>query len=171
MTVEALETCRTGTSGARRPRVTLLAPRAAAVLVLGVAVPVTGTAADATTFAGTLDVTRFVNSRGRLLAAGALTGTLTDATGPVIGTVTGLPVRVPVTQAAGTCRILHLDLGPLDLTPLGLRVHLDEVVLDITAQQGGGLLGNPLRAVAKRLDGGARPGSLAGPLNRILAAL
>jgi hypothetical protein len=46
---------------------------------------------------------------------------------------------------SGTCDILHLTLGPLDLNLLGLMVHLDRVVLDITAQSGPGqLLGNLL---------------------------
>ena len=47
------------------------------------------------------------------------------------------------------CAILHLELGPLDLTLLGLNVVLDDcdngpVTVDITAIQGGGLLGNLL---------------------------
>jgi hypothetical protein len=33
------------------------------------------------------------------------------------------------------CPILHLELGPLDLNLLGLRVQLNQVVLDITAIQ------------------------------------
>ena len=68
------------------------------------------------------------------------------------------------TQAlAATCNILNLDLGPLDLNLLGLVVHLDEVVLDITAVSGTGqLLGNLLCAVAGLLDGG--PGGILGGL-------
>jgi hypothetical protein len=47
------------------------------------------------------------------------------------------------------CSILHLELGPLDLTLLGLNVVLDNcddgpVTVDITAIRGGGLLGNLL---------------------------
>jgi hypothetical protein len=47
------------------------------------------------------------------------------------------------------CAILHLELGPLDLTLLGLNVVLDNcddgpVTVDITAIRGGGLLGNLL---------------------------
>ena len=47
------------------------------------------------------------------------------------------------------CAILHLELGPLDLTLLGLNVVLDDcdngpVTVDITAIRGGGLLGNLL---------------------------
>jgi len=51
---------------------------------------------------------------------------------------------------AGACDILHLELGPLDLTLLGLEVILDDcdggpVVVDITGQRGrGNLLGNLL---------------------------
>ena len=52
------------------------------------------------------------------------------------------------------CPILHLDLGPLDLNLLGLRVQLNRVILDITAIPGpGNLLGNLLCAVAGLLDG------------------
>lgn len=66
--------------------------------------------------------------------------------------------------ATGSCTILHLELGPLDLNVLGLMVHLDKVVLDITAQSGSGnLLGNLLCAVAHLLDDG--------PFNTILADL
>jgi hypothetical protein len=52
------------------------------------------------------------------------------------------------------CPILHLELGPLDLNLLGLRVQLNQVVLDVTAVPGpGNLLGNLLCAVAGLLDG------------------
>lgn len=52
------------------------------------------------------------------------------------------------------CPILHLELGPLDLNLLGLRVELNRVVLDVTAVPGpGNLLGNLLCAVAGLLDG------------------
>jgi hypothetical protein len=52
------------------------------------------------------------------------------------------------------CPILHLELGPLDLNLLGLRVQLNQVVLDVTAIPGpGNLLGNLLCAVAGLLDG------------------
>jgi hypothetical protein len=73
------------------------------------------------------------------------------------------------------CNILHLVLGPLDLNLLGLVVHLNQVVLDITAVPGAGnLLGNLLCAVAGLLDGtplAGLLGQIAGLLNQILAAL
>jgi len=76
----------------------------------------------------------------------------------------------------GACNVLNLVLGPLDLNILGLRVHLNQVVLDITAQPGAGqLLGNLLCAVAGLLDPGSALSGLLGQLttllNQILAAL
>jgi hypothetical protein len=95
---------------------------------------------------------------------GTLTGTLTSSTGDVLGTVTQT-VTAPL-QATGTCQVLNLNLGPLDLNLLGLVVHLDEVVLDITAEQGpGNLLGNLLCAVADLLNGSS------GVLNSLVVSL
>lgn len=82
-------------------------------------------------------------------------------------------VQVPVNlgSTTGSCPVLHLVLGPLDLDLLGLQVHLDKVVLDITAQSGpGNLLGNLLCAVAHLLDNNAT-GGLTAVLNQILGAL
>jgi hypothetical protein len=65
------------------------------------------------------------------------------------------------------CEVLDLVLGPLDLNLLGLVVHLDSVVLNITAVPGAGaLLGNLLCAVLGLLDGTGIAG-----LNAILANL
>jgi hypothetical protein len=78
--------------------------------------------------------------------------------------------------AQATCTILHLVLGPLDLNLLGLVVHLNRVVLDITAHSGpGNLLGNLLCAVAHLLDN-ATPSqgnllNLSSLLNRIVGIL
>jgi len=148
------------------------APPAPEVAASPLTAPVTGTIANAGgTFAGTLTLTRFAVQNGQLVAIGTLTGTLTDAVGTVIGSVNS-PVTLPVTAIAGSCPILHLELGPLDLNLLGLMVHLDKVVLDITAQSGpGNLLGNLLCAVAHLLDGGANVNSIANLLNQILARL
>jgi hypothetical protein len=55
---------------------------------------------------------------------------------------------------------------------LGLQVHLDRVVLDITAQSGpGNLLGNLLCSIANALNGGAPANVLANLLNQLLAIL
>lgn len=81
-------------------------------------------------------------------------------------------------NAAATCQVLNLNLGPLDLDLLGLQVHLDKVVLNIVAQSGAGnLLGNLLCSVAGLLDnsgGGGLSGllgQLSDLLNQILGAL
>ena len=97
---------------------------------------------------------------------GDLTVTLRRASGALVGRVTRHDVALPVrargahltsaalsTTAAASCTLLHLVLGPLDLNLLGLKVHLNRVVLDITAAPGpGNLLGNLLCAVAHLLD-------------------
>jgi hypothetical protein len=60
----------------------------------------------------------------------------------------------PRAAMRASCNVLHLVLGPLDLNLLGLKVHLNKVILDITAQSGSGaLLGNLLCAVVHLLDG------------------
>ena len=70
------------------------------------------------------------------------------------------------------CPVLHLELGPLDLDLLGLRVQLNQVVVDIDAiPEPGNLLGNLLSAVAHLLDGVALGALLEGLLDNVLAAL
>jgi hypothetical protein len=70
------------------------------------------------------------------------------------------------------CPILHLELGPLDLNLLGLRVELDRVVLDITAIPGpGNLLGNLLCAIAGLLDDADLGGVLGNLLQNLIDAL
>jgi len=144
---------------------------AATATAAPVTAPVTGTTANSATFAGTLTNIVFSNVNGVLTATGSLTGTLTSATGQTIGTVTNLLISTRVT-AAGTCQILNLVLGPLDLNLLGLMVHLNQVVLNITAQSGAGnLLGNLLCTVAQLLDSNASVTALANLLNHILGRL
>jgi len=131
----------------------------------GLITPVNGTINDGTGAVlaeGTFAVTRFVNQGGDLLATGTLT----------LGETIDEVVSLLVNSATGTCEVLDLTLGPLDLDLLGLVVHLDQVVLNITAESGSGkLLGNLLCAVSRILDGGGPLGAIAGLLNRILGAL
>jgi hypothetical protein len=132
---------------------------------------ITGSILGGGTFTGTLNITRFANVNGVLTAIGTLTGTLKNAAGMVLGTVTDLPIAIPVIPT-GTCSILHLDLGPLDLNLLGLTVHLNEVVLDVSAVPGAGnLLGNLLCAIAHLLDGNAALAAIVAHLNSLLGAL
>ena len=123
-------------------------------------------------FTGKLTITGFSVINGVLNATGTLSGTLTDALGNVINTVTNIPVSIPLAGVSGTCQILSLTLGPLDLNLLGLMVHLNQVVLNITAQSGpGNLLGNLLCAVSHLLDSNGALTALSTLLNHILGAL
>jgi len=150
------------------------AEAAAPATSTGISIPLTslvGTAVGTSTItSAVLNITRFANQGGTLTAIGTVTTTLTDALGAV--TTVTQAVALPVLSGSGTCQILHLVLGPLDLSLLGLNVHLNQVVLDITAQSGpGNLLGNLLCAVAHLLDNGGPLASLTNVLNNLLANL
>lgn len=127
-------------------------------------ISVTDTAGNLTN--GVFSVERFAVKGGKIVAIGKLTGN--TANGAVNQTV-----EMPVNIANATCEILSLQLGPLDLNLLGLRIQLSQVNLDITAEQGSGnLLGNLLCQVAKIFDSPGRAlGRLANLLNQILGAL
>ncbi|MET8153901.1 hypothetical protein ACIBSW_20765 [Actinoplanes sp. NPDC049668] len=130
---------------------------------------------------GTFSPTEFAVQDDKLVAVGTLHAVLTDSAGDVVGTAdeaVTLPVQLPGSSADSAlppaCNILHLVLGPLDLNLLGLVVHLNTVVLDITAYPGpGNLLGNLLCAIVGLLDGGLPfpLAQLADLLNQVLAIL
>jgi hypothetical protein len=133
--------------------------------------PVNWTGADGSTLTGTFTVTRFAASGGDLTASGTLTGAVTNAVTGATQSVSQA-LTLDVLQITGSCQILHLELGPLDLDLLGLVIHLDQVVLDITAQQGAGnLLGNLLCGIAGLLDGNSPLNQIANLLNQLLALL
>jgi hypothetical protein len=122
------------------------------------------------TFTGTFTLTRFGTSGGDLTVTGLLQGTATSLDGLVTETVNRLVTTTLLDATANqACNILNLDLGPIDLNVLGLRVQLNEVELDITAVPGAGnLLGNLLCSIAGLLDGGINLTGLANLLNRLL---
>jgi hypothetical protein len=146
--------------------------------------PVTGNIVDPITGAvlGTFDavfqITNFITQGGNLVAVGELTNVTFDLiegavlpTGFLAGLI-GAVTELLVTSAQGTCQILDLTLGPLDLDLLGLQVFLDEVNLNITAQGGpGNLLGNLLCAVANLLNQGGPLTGLLNLLNQIAGIL
>lgn len=147
----------------------VVAPVASAAPISGTLGNVTGTTATGGTFTGSLTNAHFVNQNGVVTLVGNLTGTLTNAAGTVIGTVTNQAIGTPVTGATGTagCTILDLTLGPLHLNVLGLVVDLNQVHLTITGQTGSGqLLGNLLCGLANALNGNG--GGLANILNKLL---
>ena len=137
------------------------------------AAPPTATGVTATLTNATGDVTGAVQGTLSNLtftrnAAGALVlnGTFTDTLGNATNFTT------TILQATGSCQILDLTLGPLDLNLLGLMVHLDTVHLNITAQSGpGNLLGNLLCAVAGLLDANGGANALVRLLNQLVGGL
>lgn len=157
----------------------LIAPQsawAANPVPAGFSFPLGATSVSQGTFTGTLRIVSFGVQDGVLVASGLVTGTLVDETGAVVSiarTVT-LPVASPAGSSAKalSCEVLHLELGPLDLDLLGLVVHLDRVVLDVSAMPGAGnLLGNLLCAVTNLLNGGGALAQIAGLLNQVLDIL
>ncbi len=143
--------------------------------------PVTGTAHNGKQFSGRYKLTRFVNRAGHTYAVGTLTGkvgkrsikpkTLAMPIGVARG-AGGILGANKVASAAATCPVLHLNLGPLNLNLLGLKVHLNQVILNIDAQSGPGLLlGNLLCGVANLLNTSPLPTAQTTGLLNILQQL
>lgn len=133
--------------------------------------PVAGATDDAgSAFAGTFTIDEFTAADDQLMAVGTVDGTLRDATGNSVGTVSGVTAAFPVTGAQATCTILDLNLGAVGLTVLGVVVQLDPVHLNVGAEPGG-LVGTLLCLIAGLLGGGAPPTAAVEPLNRLLPLL
>jgi hypothetical protein len=145
-------------------------------------------------FTGTFTIQRFARSDQGLAAVGIFVANVQESpTSPIrtIATQLAVPVvlrgdaAVPVSDdleapdsgpaaiaQAQACSILHLVLGPLDLNLLGLRIQLNQVVLDITAVPGpGNLLGNLLCAITGLLDNPSPLARLIALLNQLLDVL
>ena len=94
------------------------------------------------------------------LANFQVVGNTLSATGTVTGTLAGLPFTTTISQfvlelapdnpatTAVECSVLHLELAPSHLALLGLHVDTSGICLDLTATQGGGLLGDLLCGLA-----------------------
>lgn len=182
-----------GTATAERtsPTATTAAPQSTARTVahnrLGkMTARVVGTTANGRTVTGRFIPLRFSTANGEVHVRGLLSGVVHNPSGTTstfstlrtmrVAKVNGVPAtgRVATRNAVVTCPILHLVLGPVDLNLLGLKVHLDKVVLNVDAVPGpGNLLGNLLCAVAHLLDGGLGGllGQLVDLLNQILDRL
>jgi hypothetical protein len=142
--------------------------------------PISGVAKNGKQFTGTFGIQRFVAKNGKAYAIGTLKGKLKGRH------VTRYNVMMPasLTGATGaqtaqaTCPILHLEIAPIDLNLLGLRVRLgggsdfsQPIVLDLTAYQGQGLLGDLLCGVSNLLNQNGLLGQLTGQLQQLVGTL
>lgn len=125
--------------------------------------PVNGVAKNGKKFSGTYSIQRFVVKGSKVYSVGTLKGRLKGRK------VTRYGVMIPASLTGGangaktsqaTCQVLHLVLGPINLNLLGLHVTLgggvnadQPIVLDITAVQGEGLLGDLLCGLTNSLSG------------------
>jgi hypothetical protein len=106
------------------------------------------------------------NSTGRRqTATGLVTAKLSWSNGQF--STAKIPVAI-VASTGGSCRVLHLVLQQLNLTLLGLNVHLSKVVLDITGNPRGGVLGSLFCTLAHAKIASARA-SAARALNASIA--
>ncbi len=146
---------------------------------------IVGTTSNGRRVTGSFVPMKFTKSHGALRVRGMLQGVVHRANGSTdtfaiqrtmrVKSINGTPAHASRESAArASCKVLHLVLRPLDINLLGLKVHLDKVLLDVVAKSGAGaLLGNLLCAVTGLLDGGIG-GALArvtNLLNRVLAVL
>lgn len=123
-------------------------------------------------FKGTLDVVRFEEQAGAIVAIGTITGKVTgkgNGNKPVNVEDVVIPVELGAPSAASqrgiqaqaVCDILDLVLGPIDLTLLGLHLQVNQIHIQLTGDSTGGLLGSLLCPLLDPL----------GPLADIVAAL
>jgi hypothetical protein len=163
------------------------APSAPAAPAAARSIPLTGTATDRagnhSTVTGTFTPQRAIRQGQGVALLGRLTmntpkGTASRTVAIPVQGQTANAAATPSATAAATpaavCQVLNLVLGPLHLNLLGLIVDLNQVVLNITADPNGGLLGSLLCSLAGGPTGGALSGllnQLVGVLNQILAGL
>jgi len=142
----------------------------ASVLALNVGSASAGTAATASAqtpqgrLAVRVNVDRFYATAAGTNASGTATATLT----PIGQHPTTISKRVTLAASqSGSCTVLHLNLEELNLALLGLNVHLEKVVLDVTGQPHGGVLGSLFCSLAHAKVKAARVAAAA-RLNRAI---
>ena len=100
-----------------------------------------------------LDIAKFRATQRGPVAVGTARARLRGMGG--MPTTVEKKVRLSV-QRRGNCRILRLVLEELDLTLLGLNVHLDRVDLRVTGERRGGILGRLFCSLANSRVRGAQ---------------
>ena len=111
-------------------------------------------------------VTRFASTASGPRAKGVAVATLQG----LGGTPTTVRQRVNLAVSRqGRCNVLMLTLDTLDLTLLGLNVHLDKVDLRVTGRRRGGVLGSLFCTLAKAKVKTSSAAHAAAKLNRAVA--
>jgi hypothetical protein len=118
---------------------------------------------NGSTFVGTLTTTSFQVVDGEIHALGTLTGTLTNKKG--VTQAVNAPVNFLINALNGTCTILTLHTGRIDIDLLGIHIDLSPIDLVITG--GPGSVGGLLCGILNNLN----VNTLVGFLNTVLASL
>jgi hypothetical protein len=134
----------------------------AGAIVLAMALPAAAQAQDTTAptarMTVQLDIERFRATQRGPVAEGTARAQLRGFTGAPSTVTRKVTLSV---QRGGRCRILRLVLQELDLTLLGLNVHLDRVDLRVTGERRGGILGRLFCALANSRVRGAQARAVA----------
>ena len=105
-----------------------------------------------------VDVNRFYATAAGTRASGNATATLT----PIGQHPTTITKKVTLASSkSGSCTVLTLNLEELNLNLLGLNVHLEKVVLNVTGQPHGGVLGSLFCSLAHAKVKAARAADIA----------
>jgi len=173
-----------GTASATTEKKSPTAATAAASKADKYSADVTGTTSDGREVTGKFTPRKFQVVNNKVVAKGMLEGTISGGDKDrTFKRSVAMPLNVTDSLAASTagggrmapaaisCDVLNLVLGPLDLNLLGLVIHLDQVVLDITAVPAGGLLGQLLCSLAGGGPLAGLLGQIADLLNQILGQL
>jgi len=115
---------------------------------------------DAVTAAASNNLVNITDIKFKGLKYDAATQTVTAKGGTVTGLVNGIQFSTDITNFSlklvpgnvtaqqATCAILNLELAPIHINLLGLHVDTSAICLNVTAIQGGGLLGDLLCGIA-----------------------
>jgi hypothetical protein len=134
----------------------------AGAILVGVALPAPAQAQDGSAPSARMtvqvDIERFRQTQRGPVAVGRARAVLRGVSGEPSTVTRRVTLAV---QRGGRCRILRLVLEELDLTLLGLNVHLDRVDLRVTGERRGGILGRLFCALANSRMRGAQARAVA----------
>ena len=192
--VASLALAAVGVSAATTPNNGTTKPPSVATVPAIMKVPVRGFT-NGKQFNGTYRIQRFtvgkLHGKNGVYSVGILTGKfgnthITRYNVMAPATLSNVTTKAANQPRATTCTVLHLVLGPINLSLLGLNINLgggnippgtpatQPITLNITATQGAGLLGDLLCGLTNGLGGsglGATLQQLASALNSLGALL